>query len=105
MSPARFEGKKFPFLFGGAFIEAFGTIIEAVQTYNFPSFSEGLSLRPISTSPRVQTSAGFPFLFGGAFIEAVHKRKPTLSTDSDFPSFSEGLSLRPRYFAGVQPIP
>ena len=41
--------RKFPFLFGGAFIEAF----PAIETY--------------SMAPQ------FPFLFGGAFIEARHE--------------------------------
>ena len=36
----------FPFLFGGTFIEAaINTAFPAVKSYNFPSFSEGLSLR------------------------------------------------------------
>ena len=37
---------KFPFLFGGTFIEAFKELwLGAVQGTYFPSFSEGLSLR------------------------------------------------------------
>ena len=70
MSPTRFEGKKFPFLFGRAFIEA-DVDKNVVKPYMLP----------------------FPFLFGRAFIEAsrnvhrqIHRR--------NFPSFSEGLSLR-----------
>ena len=60
----------FPFLFGGTFIE--GRVPEHVQPVegdNFPSFSEGLSLREVSLA-KDETRA------------------------LDFPSFSEGLSLR-----------
>ena len=41
----------FPFLFGGTFIEAFG--FEAIQfaERDFPSFSEGLSLRQGRANP------------------------------------------------------
>ena len=35
----------------------------------FPSFSEGLSLRALSASHRLERGVLFPFLFGGAFIE------------------------------------
>ena len=39
---------------------------------NFPSFSEGLSLRPNNRlDPLANLVAGFPFLFGRAFIEAM----------------------------------
>ena len=62
---------------------------------HFPSFSEGLSLRRVRTRHRRRRCArGFPFLFGGAFIEAcAWMTRPALS-GRDFPSFSEGLSLR-----------
>ena len=60
---------KFPFLFGGAFIEVGG--IEQLNRIisNFPSFSEGLSLR-----------------CRDGLVEDTFR--------GDFPSFSEGLSLR-----------
>ena len=35
----------FPFLFGGTFIEALLEVDPREQSVNFPSFSEGLSLR------------------------------------------------------------
>ena len=38
---------KFPFLFGGTFIEGGKIIADAVNIINFPSFSEGLSLRVV----------------------------------------------------------
>ena len=65
----RLEGEQFPFLFGGTFIE--GHVIHGVRNRgrNFPSFSEGLSLR--------------------AMFELAIATLPL-----DFPSFSEGLSLR-----------
>ena len=37
---------------------------------NFPSFSEGLSLRLVEISLIVRRQGRFPFLFGRAFIEA-----------------------------------
>ena len=87
----------FPFLFGGTFIEGVsdGALRAAIDTdfpsfseglslrakgfklgktwlYNFPSFSEGLSLRAILTLYRVSLARSFPFLFGGTFIEGLH---------------------------------
>ena len=61
----------FPFLFGGTFIEALiKGFIRGLIGY-FPSFSEGLSLR-------------LRLLKNGGAVLFAH-----------FPSFSEGLSLRP----------
>ena len=60
---------KFPFLFGGTFIE--GTRRTAHLFLRFR----------------------FPFLFGGTFIEGAQMRANVL-VGADFPSFSEGLSLR-----------
>ena len=37
----------------------------------FPSFWEGLSLRPHHTLLVGKSGAGFPFLLGGTFIEAL----------------------------------
>ena len=47
----RGENLLFPFLFGGTFIEALRKIEVHLQRLNFPSFSEGLSLRPVSGEP------------------------------------------------------
>ena len=61
---------KFPFLFGGTFIEAaFKSADEEWADY-FPSFSEGLSLRHHYEVPACRRRITFPFLFGGTFIEA-----------------------------------
>ena len=38
---------------------------------DFPSFSEGLSLRPERHRTHPSRDGRFPFLFGGTFIEAV----------------------------------
>ena len=60
----------FPFLFGGTFIEgSLAILLAAVFCQDFPSFSEGLSLRDVITDQLTQLA-------------------------QDFPSFSEGLSLR-----------
>ena len=69
---------RFPFLFGGTFIEGATIRTCAPGVGNFPSFSEGLSLRD-----RPQ------------FVPGSYPR--------DFPSFSEGLSLRVAVFYPVLP--
>ena len=61
---------------------------------DFPSFSEGLSLRGCRLFRSCSASPPFPFLFGGTFIEG---RAPGVTGETpweNFPSFSEGLSLR-----------
>ena len=66
----RLNERKFPFLFGGTFIEAiFRAMLSVTGKGDFPSFSEGLSLRHTMSD-----------------LDA-------LATEY-FPSFSEGLSLR-----------
>ena len=60
---------RFPFLFGGTFIEGTSAPQPNPRISHFPSFSEGLSLR-------------------------VHGEGLNPETVSRFPSFSEGLSLR-----------
>ena len=61
---------------------------------DFPSFSEGLSLRAYSHPPFRRLPAAFPFLFGGTFIEGPIWLFFAAVLFVDFPSFSEGLSLR-----------
>ena len=96
----------FPFLFGGTFIEG-PTKATSWRTRrsNFPSFSEGLSLRamPPSAMPQWVT---FPFLFGGTFIEGVQAQQAAPSA-SEFPflfggTFIEGLTTP--VFLGMPPI-
>ena len=65
------------------------------STHHFPSFSEGLSLRPPRSKCSPAATPPFPFLFGRAFIEAVCRRV-SRRCYLHFPSFSEGLSLRLR---------
>ena len=74
-TPACLLSRLFPFLFGGAFIEAvcMGGIDHVPP--DFPSFSEGLSLRREKDAQR-RNGAKFPFLFGGAFIEAGFRVRP-----------------------------
>ena len=59
----------FPFLFGRAFIEALICRRGLDTRENFPSFSEGLSLRLVLAGFSIMLCI-FPFLFGRAFIEA-----------------------------------
>ena len=63
---------RFPFLFGGTFIEG------------AENFKE------------LEAVVEFPFLFGGTFIEGPVYMDPGANAEDDFPSFSEGLSLRVR---------
>ena len=84
----------FPFLFGGAFIEA------SPHTYtpsakDFPSFSEGLSLRPRTLLPARYRYSYFPSFSEGLSLR-LGKRRGSASSARNFPSFSEGLSLRHR---------
>ena len=60
---------RFPFLFGGTFIEALSLSAPLKGSFYFPSYVEGLSLR----RRRMDTTHPNP---------------------QHFPSFSEGLSLR-----------
>ena len=106
----------FPFLFGGTFIEALANHPGTGEKFNFPSFSEGLSLRPsgshqrqceyhfpsfseglslrLPSALRHAMKMNFPFLFGGTFIEAAINTAFPAVKSYNFPSFSEGLSLR-----------
>ena len=52
----------------GALERPFGTASD------FPSFSEGLSLRPAVGAAAGAGAMLFPFLFGGTFIEAGEHR-------------------------------
>ena len=62
----------FPFLFGGTFIEGLHDFFDLNgQFVDFPSFSEGLSLRVRFAEHALTSQRRFPFLFGGAFIEAA----------------------------------
>ena len=47
------------------------TIFDGSNTPNFPSFSEGLSLREIFAKLKEEKYLKFPFLFGGTFIEGA----------------------------------
>ena len=72
----------FPFLFGGTFIEGLRRSPHHIQTANFPSFSEGLSLRGEAGLHSPRGRAGFPFLFGGTFIEGT-QAPPQLSAKTE----------------------
>ena len=49
-------------------MRVFKKVCPTIRCGNFPSFSEGLSLREFSDS-NSQRDLLFPFLFGGTFIE------------------------------------
>ena len=51
-----------------------GDFIGEAVDQHFPSFSEGLSLRPSEGAGVFEEVVGFPFLFGGTFIEAPTSR-------------------------------
>ena len=69
-------------------------LFKAPNAADFPSFSEGLSLRADVWAHRGNERRTFPFLFGGTFIEGWSAPAPHLIIGANFPSFSEGLSLR-----------
>ena len=64
---------------------------------DFPSFSEGLSLRGSQRQALARLCRTFPFLFGGTFIEGESSTDSRGAERLDFPSFSEGLSLRDQF--------
>jgi hypothetical protein len=107
---------RFPFLSGRAFIEASPLAPTTGNPIHFPSFSEGLSLRPIRREQREQREGilrfqaetfieASPWLLKPApsprflrflaetFIEACRRVERSMRC-WDFPSFWEGLSLR-----------
>ena len=57
------EGVGFPFLFGGTFIEALPIGRAVWNGHNFPSFSEGLSLRPLKPGVKkpLENAISLPF--------------------------------------------
>ncbi len=59
---------------------------------NFPSFSEGLSLRQSRRSWRTGAWSPFPFLFGGTFIEAT-SGQPALLYHQAFPFLFGGTFI------------
>ena len=67
--------RRFPFLFGRAFIEATTDTVRWLDYPGFPSFSEGLSLRHYICKVERGGKPRFPFLFGRAFIEALRRRR------------------------------
>ena len=108
-------GGRFPFLFGGTFIEAAPPPKVQPSSPHFPSFSEGLSLRRRERGS-VQLRGGdfpsfseglslrhshaaitlrcgqFPFLFGGTFIEAMFGQSRELK-NSEFPFLFGGTFI------------
>ena len=86
-------GETFPFLFGGTFIEGTASHNEPSKTWDFPSFSEGLSLRDIYLLRYLSSSSDFPSFSEGL---SLRDQLPTVRARRrpNFPSFSEGLSLR-----------
>ena len=111
--------QKFPFLLGRAFIEAPALRRRYPSAaHDFPSFSEGLSLRDGGLHHQVRQGREFPFLLGRAFIEGawwgriqtpgstfpflferafIEARPPVncgILRCGSFPFFWEGLSLR-----------
>ena len=58
----------------------------------FPSFSEGLSLRPPGVAGPLTFPHKFPFLFGGTFIEAKPPPEDVLQ-DAGFPFLFGGTFI------------
>ena len=85
---------RFPFLFGGTFIEGHRPNPHSRLLQRFPFLFGGTFIEGRTISPYRAILREFPFLFGGTFIEGSHKPGCFQSSDHYFPSFSEGLSLR-----------
>ena len=65
---------KFPFLFGGAFIEA--PVQRTCRSMaRFPFLFGGAFIEADSVERDHLDLYKFPFLFGGAFIEAIFRRR------------------------------
>ena len=74
------SGGKFPFLFGGTFIEA-GLAADLASLYGgFPFLFGGTFIEARRSRIENQSILKFPFLFGGTFIEAPESLTPTRST-------------------------
>ena len=78
---------RFPFLFGGTFIEGLRMTVRVRSGIDFPSFSEGLSLRVRFAEHALTSQRRFPFLFGGTFIEALCTCRSRSPNHPHFPSF------------------
>ena len=95
-------GRQFPFLFGGTFIEGeYKQGVAAENLENFPSFSEGLSLRVRKVSVPWRHSWDFPSFSEGLSLRDNRKCPHPRIRHRNFPSFSEGLSLREGLQQGV----
>ena len=94
-SPSLFSTRwGFPFLFGGTFIEAFTTRSgRKLKPADFPSFSEGLSLRP-NLGVAIHGLCGYFPSFSEGLSLRLFTQTAAEAWFTDFPSFSEGLSLR-----------
>ena len=64
-----------------------------VPGLNFPSFSEGLSLRPVGALNLQLVARLFPFLFGGTFIEARRDVFAFLGHSLEFPFLFGGTFI------------
>ena len=79
---------------GGTFIEAHTKVTtQGHILIDFPSFWEGLSLRPHHTLLVGKSGAGFPFLLGGTFIEAVYRKGGVRVEVSKFPFLLGGTFI------------
>ena len=94
VAPAFQVSIKFPFLFGGTFIEALKELKGLVPCGGFPFLFGGTFIEARVSPALIDSGFVFPFLFGGTFIEATDGLLFTEDHAEDFPSFSEGLSLR-----------
>ena len=73
-------GERFPFLFGGTFIEGNTITGDLAMGLVFPFLFGGTFIEGFWRLCRSMMSAGFPFLFGGTFIEGL---KNPLNGSSD----------------------
>ena len=66
------QQQNFPSFSEGLSLRVTSITTSLIHQNNFPSFSEGLSLRDNYSSTLLHGNARFPFLFGGTFIEGEY---------------------------------
>ena len=94
---------RFPYIFGGAFIEVRVLTVVPVASSLFPFLLGGAFVEARRCCRHGRSLKLFPFLFGGAFIEADPVSR-SVSQSVISLSFSEGLSLRPNLRRLIQAL-
>ena len=87
----------FPFLFGGAFIEAAAGDAAATDPHQFPFLLGRAFIEADQPSRQELLDTHFPSFWEGLSLRRDGEVRRQCRFSGDFPSFWEGLSLRRRY--------